>query len=129
MIEDFNVVVRRTTFVGGTIKCEVQDITVIDPHKDPAPEVPDATLVVAAEPATPAPKELPDDPDACTLCEIVEDALNEKAKATAASRRFSSRVQAKPTAPRQQSSAREQDQSTPAPRQLTSSAGRRFGRS
>jgi len=94
VVEDFNIMVRRTTLVDGTKKCEIRDITIIDPYKDQAPVVPPEkeNPVAAVTPtAVEAPRELiPDDEDRCGLCEIVEDALKEKAKAAKASRRLPS---------------------------------------
>ena len=113
---DYGVKVRITEYSDGSQACDVRDVTVEDPHKDPAPEMavtsPQDGAPVAAVPATLAaavPRELPNgkEPE-CSICETLKNLLQEQVKVAS---------------PRQQPAPREQGQSTPAPRQQLSHRG------
>jgi len=77
----------------GTRSCSIRDITVDDPAKAMAPEVPAtysqknaSTVVVTATPTAPVSRQIPDVKDTeCNLCNALEAALKEKVGATAQS--------------------------------------------
>jgi len=110
---DFGLTVRITDFSDGSQACDVGDVKIVNASSDPVPEVPAAfpqkNAPVAAVPAaTPveaaAPRVLPTGKEGeCSVCAALANALKEQVAKSAPS--------------------------TPAPRRLPSSAGRRFVKS
>jgi len=84
----YGVKVRITTFSDGSQGCDVSDVTVDDPSKDPVPEVPVAAAPakdssIVTEPAAAvaaAPRAVPENKGGeCSVCAALLNALKEQA--------------------------------------------------